>query len=224
MPVSCEILTVSESDGEDNGESVRKDCQRRSRKRSKHKQKRKLVNPIDQETRLRCILGRPCWCKHGRCLQQFLPADVFSSLLDYRTSLHSLHKIDQDHCVFGLTSVFCLCFVYDQAIVVSSWAFGSWNPRPFLRNQGFASDTWPCDASAALQRRRRSKRCVEVEKGPMESARVSSLRTCLEEVAQHWFRVLHYYFNWACSIFYLFEDKFFFWEPLKRIEELFSEC
>lgn len=141
MPVSCEILTVSDSDGEGNGESVRKDCQLRSRKRSKHKQKRRLVNPIDQETRLRCILGRPCWCKRGRCLQQFLPADVFHSLLDYRTSLHSLHKIDQDHCVFGLTSVFWLCLLYGQAIVFSSWALGSWNPRPFLQNQGFASDT-----------------------------------------------------------------------------------
>ena len=82
-----------------------------------------------------------CWCKRGRCLQQFLPADVFHSLLDYRTSLHSLHKIDQDHCVFGLTSVFWLCLLYGQAIVFSSWALGSWNPRPFLQNQGFASDT-----------------------------------------------------------------------------------
>ena len=105
MPVSCEILTVSDSDGEDNREVPRNNCKLRSRNGSRHKRKCKLVTPLDQETRLRCVLGKPCWCKQGQCLQHFVPDHMFWALLDYRTSLFSLHKIDQDHCVFGLTTV-----------------------------------------------------------------------------------------------------------------------
>ena len=105
MPVSCEILTVSDSDGECNREAPRNNCKLRSRNGSRHKRKCKLVTPLDQETRLRCVLGKPCWCKRGQCLQQFVPDDMFCALLDYRTSLFSLRKIDQDHCVFGLTTV-----------------------------------------------------------------------------------------------------------------------
>ena len=165
---------------------------------------------IGQETRLRCILGRPCWCKRGPCLQQFMPSDAFHSLLDFRTSLHSLHKNDQDHCVFGLTSVFWLCFLYGQAIVflpAGHWVHGT-------------QALWCKPSLAATKTKEKVRRGRARSHGKCKGIKFAYVlgRSCTILVPS-----FLYFFSIgaAAFCFYFFEDKVFFWDPLptkKRIE------
>ena len=129
MPVSCEILTVSDSDGEGNGESVRKDCQLRSRKRSKHKQKRRLVNPIDQETRLRCILGRPASRQSlDSALSQARKNEQenFPAFQKFSFNSLSLEKIDRRILPQTFRN---LCVAFILAVVMTSHLFRNLIPK-----------------------------------------------------------------------------------------------
>ena len=51
---------------------------------------------VDPPTALRAILGKPCRCKRRNCMA-FFATEKFDSLLEYRQSFFTLHKLDQDH-------------------------------------------------------------------------------------------------------------------------------
>ena len=99
------------------------------------------------------------------------------------------------NCVFGLTSMFWLCFLYGQAIVFSRWALGSWNPRPVT--------LW-CKPSLAVTKtkekvRRGRARSHEKRKG-IEFAYVLG-RSCTILAPSF---LYYYFFNWCCSVLFLF--------------------
>ena len=101
MPVDRVISTVS-SDSE-------KEPVRRPQKRRRAKSSVPQTDDRSSEKSLRALLGRECKCKRKNCLQQFVPAEDFQCLLEYRKNWFDLHKRSRQLCfceknrnIFGL--------------------------------------------------------------------------------------------------------------------------
>ena len=175
---------------------------------------------MDLDTSVNASLSLPLIRKHdcGACWESHAgvnKANVFNSLYLIICSGLCL-TIAQHYSACTRLIKIIVCLGWQQWLVISFFKLGtgSMEPKPFLRNQGFASDTWPCDASPA------ARRCVNVHQGGMESARVSSLPTCLEEIAPSW--------SIDCLLFHSLKtcsspgiDSSFGTPPKKRIEEIF---
>ena len=97
MPVDRVISTVS-SDSEKEPVAP-KETVRRPRKRRRAKSSVPQTDDRSSEKSLRALLGRECKCKRKNCLQQFVPAEDFQGLLEYRKNWFDLHKLDQDNYV-----------------------------------------------------------------------------------------------------------------------------
>ena len=107
------MSALSESDVEEGGDFLPEPPPKgkRTRKRSS--------SAVDVEACLRKALSGRCKCKKRDCMRQFAEKDAFSNLLSYRSELHNLHKLDQDHLAprsllsMSLLSIlfyFILCF------------------------------------------------------------------------------------------------------------------
>ena len=90
MPVDRVISTVS-SDSE-------KEPVRRPQKRRRAKSSVPQTDDRSSEKSLRALLGRECKCKRKNCLQQFVPAEDFQCLLEYRKNWFDLHKRSRQLC------------------------------------------------------------------------------------------------------------------------------
>lgn len=99
MPVDC-VISAWSSDSDSVKEQVApKEPVPRAQKRRRSKASVPQTDDRASEQSLRALLGRECKCKRKNCLQQFVPAKDFQSLLDYRKHWFDLHKLDQDSYV-----------------------------------------------------------------------------------------------------------------------------
>jgi hypothetical protein len=96
MPVG-DVALLSESDGEGPlAPEPPSPVHRRAKRRRLSSQPSPPASSVDPPTALRAILGKPCRCKRRNCLALFA-TERFDSLLEYRQSFFTLHKLDQDH-------------------------------------------------------------------------------------------------------------------------------
>ena len=95
------VESLTDSDGPGSPSDV--PAAKKKRKRSQRKKR----EPLDSETAVRCILGKPCKCQL-RCMTVFGKQQMFEKLCEFRGEWVSLHKLDQDQVVPQWNLVFVL--------------------------------------------------------------------------------------------------------------------